>query len=65
MRYYYNPITDQYAKVISIDHATGIAEVVIDDKYQPMKWDDFIEKFHQLADIRPSQASASTDLGDI
>lgn len=64
MRYYYNPIDGQYAKIISIDHTTGIAEVVIDDKHQPMNWDDFIAKFHQLADIRPSQASASTDLGD-
>ena len=65
MRYYYNPIDDQYAKVLSVDGRTGIAEVVIDDKHQPMKWDDFIAKFRQLADIRPSQASASTDLGDL
>ena len=65
MRYYYNPTTDQYAKVIALDHATGIAEVVIDDKHQPMKWDDFIAEFRQLADVRPSQASASTDLGDL
>ena len=65
MRYYYNPADDQYAKVLSVDCRTGIAEVVIDDKHQPMKWDDFIAKFRQLADIRPSQASASTDLGDI
>lgn len=65
MRYYYNPIDGQYAKVIGMDHATGTAEVVIDDKYQLMNWDDFIAKFRQLSDIRPTQASASTDLGDI
>lgn len=65
MRYYYNPIDDQYAKVLSVDDRAGIAEVVIDDKHQPMKWDDFIAKFRQLADIRPSQASASTDLCDL
>ena len=35
MRYYYNPIDDQYAKVLSVDGRTGIAEVVIDDKHQP------------------------------
>ena len=50
MRYYYNPTTDQYAKVLSVDDKTGIATVIIDDKKQEMPWDKFIGKFKQLRD---------------
>lgn len=48
MRYYYNPTTDQYAKVLGVDDRTGIATVIIDDKKQEVPWDEFIGKFRQL-----------------
>ncbi len=50
MRYYYNPITDQYAKVLGVDDRTGIATVIIDDKKDEMDWDEFISEFKQLRD---------------
>lgn len=50
MRYYYNPTTDQYAKVLGVDDRTGIATVIIDDKKDEMAWDEFIGKFKQLRD---------------
>ncbi len=50
MRYYYNPTTEQYAKVLGVDDRTGIATVIIDDKKHEMDWDEFIGKFKQLRD---------------
>lgn len=50
MRYYYNPITDQYAKVLGVDDRTNLAAVIIDDKKDEMDWDEFISEFKQLRD---------------
>lgn len=50
MRYYYNPTTDQYAKVLGVDDRTNLAAVIIDDKKDEMDWDEFISEFKQLRD---------------
>lgn len=50
MRYYYNPKTCQYAKVLGVDDRTGIATVIIDGKKDEMDWDEFISEFKQLRD---------------
>lgn len=51
MRYYYNPATDTYAKVLGVDDRTNLATVIIDDKKDEIHWDNFISEFKQLRDI--------------
>lgn len=51
MRYYYNPSTDQYAKVLGEDAHSNFVTVVIDDKKQVMDWDEFVGQFNQLVDV--------------
>lgn len=57
MRYYYNPITDQYAKVLGVDDRTNLATVIIDDKKDEMDWDEFISEFKQLRDKKDERSN--------
>lgn len=51
MRYYYNPSTDQYAKVLGEDAHSNLVTITIDDKQQVMDWDEFVGQFNQLVDV--------------
>lgn len=51
MRYYYNPSTDQYAKVLGEDTHSNLVTITIDDKKQVMDWDEFVSQFNQLRDV--------------
>lgn len=57
MRYYYNPKTNQYAKVLGVDDRTQIAIVVIDDKKVDLSWDEFIGKFKELVDVKETKTT--------
>lgn len=49
--YYYNPTTNQYAKVLGVDDRTGMATVVIDDKPRQMPWMAFLGEFTSMASV--------------
>ncbi|MDO4251528.1 MAG: hypothetical protein Q4C68_08480 [Moraxella sp.] len=46
MTYYFNPKTNQYAKVLSVD--AGIAIVIINDKRCDMDWQAFLKEFKEF-----------------
>ena len=49
--HYYNPITKQYAKVLSLDHKTDTVMIEIDGVVKPMDWNEFLSDFKTMIKV--------------